>query len=60
MINGARNHRHDYQVLDGKIAYKDQDGYSNKISYGYKTIFAYFYEYFIKTINELPSCASSI
>jgi hypothetical protein len=45
MITDARNFEHEYQVIDGKIAYKDQDGYSTKILVGYKTIFAYFYEY---------------
>lgn len=45
MINGVRNYNHEYQVINNKIAYKDQDGYSDKISYGYKTVFAYLYEY---------------
>lgn len=43
MINGMKNYNHEYQVLNGKIAYKDQDGYTDKISYGYKTVFAYYY-----------------
>lgn len=45
MIDGAKNYVHEYQVINGKISYKSQDGYSDKISYGYKTIFAHFYEY---------------
>lgn len=43
MINGVKNFKHDYQVIKNQIAYKDQDGYSTKISYGYKTVFANFY-----------------
>jgi len=34
----------EYIVQDDKIGYKDQDSVSFKISYGYKTIFAYFKE----------------
>lgn len=36
--------------MNGRIAYKNQDGYSDKISYGYKTVFAYFNEYSKKRI----------
>ena len=60
MITGAKNHKHDYQLLSKKIAYKDQDGYSDKISLGYKTIFAYLYEFHRKAIDELPPSVSSI
>lgn len=60
MINGVKNCVHDYVIIDNKIAYKDQDKYSTKLSYGYKTTFAYFYEYSRKSINELPSSVSSI
>lgn len=36
--------QHDYVVKDGKIGYKEQDGISFNIRYGYQTLFAYFYE----------------
>ena len=53
MIIGAKNYQHYYEVHNNKIMYKDQDGLSEKISYGYKTIFAYMYEYYErKTISE--------
>ena len=48
MIIGARNYKHDYLVHNDKIVYKDQDGISDQISYGFKTIFAYMYEHFQK------------
>jgi uncharacterized protein (DUF1330 family) len=35
---------HQYVVLDGKIGYRDQDGISFTLNYGYKTMFAYFKE----------------
>ena len=45
MIDGALNYRHDYHIHDAKIMYKDADTYTDKISYGYKTVFAYCHEY---------------
>ena len=45
MILGAKNYHHDYLVHKDSIAYKDQDGISNKIRYGFSTIFAYLFEY---------------
>ena len=38
---------HDYYLneLKGQIGYKDQDTFSYNCTYGYKTLFAYFYEY---------------
>lgn len=36
---------HQYIVKDDKIAYKDQDGISFKIAYGYNTVFAYCHEH---------------
>lgn len=38
------NESHDYVVKDDKIGYKEQDEISFEISYGYKTLFSYFYE----------------
>lgn len=43
MIEAVMNYKHEYQVSKDKILYKDQDEYSDKIFYGYRTIFAYFY-----------------
>ena len=37
-------HKKLYKVLDDKIGYKDQDKISFNISYGYKTLFAYYKE----------------
>ena len=48
MLLGAKNYKHDYLVYNNKIMYNDQDGISDKISYGYKTIFAYMYEHYEK------------
>ena len=60
MISGVRNYKHDYQVIDNKIAYKDQDGFSSAISFGYKTLFAYFYEFDKKNITEITSATNVI
>ncbi len=35
-------HLHDYYEVGGLIGYKDQDKISFNISYGYKTMFAYY------------------
>jgi hypothetical protein len=40
MVAGAVNYKHDYFIIDKKIAYKDSDAISFKINYGYKTVFA--------------------
>jgi|JI81AbrownRNA_FD_contig_61_611260_length_990_multi_2_in_0_out_0_2 hypothetical protein len=42
MILGCRGCIHDYVVRDDLIQYKDQDGISSKINYGFQTLFAYF------------------
>ncbi len=44
MVAGALNYKHDYLIIDKRIAYKDNDSISYKINYGYKTVFAYLYE----------------
>ncbi len=47
--------------MNGKIFYKQGDGLSDKIHYGYRTIFAYYHQYYInkkiKDINELQKQA---
>ena len=42
---------HDYIVMNGKIGYKDQDGISYDVTYGYKTLFAYFKEHAAGKVN---------
>ncbi len=37
--------KHEYVILQDGIGYKEQDGISLEISYGYKTVFAYFKEH---------------
>ncbi len=44
MMAGALNYKHDYLVVEKKIMYKDGDLLSDKVNYGYKTVFAYFHE----------------
>ncbi|EAR87661.2 helicase carboxy-terminal domain protein (macronuclear) [Tetrahymena thermophila SB210] len=44
MISDSKNFSHDYLVLNDRICYKEQDRVSFDINYGYKTLFAYFYE----------------
>jgi len=43
MIDGALSFKHDYYVHDQKIVYRNNDAYTDKISYGYKTVFANIY-----------------
>jgi len=45
MLADLSNFKHDYFIIDNKIAYKEQDGYSFDVVYGYKTMFAYYQEY---------------
>lgn len=41
-----------YTLIDGVIYYKEGDGLSDKIRYGYRTLFSYLHEYEInKQIN---------
>jgi hypothetical protein len=47
MIRDLCNFRNDsYTVVDGRIHYKEGDGLSDKIHYGYRTIYSYYYEYY--------------
>ena len=45
MVSGALNYKHDYFIIEKRIAYKDNDTISYKINYGYKTVFAYLHEF---------------
>ena len=45
MMASMNDFKHEYIVLQNKIGYKDQDGISFKINYGFKTVFAYYYEF---------------
>ena len=45
MVSGALNYKHEYFVIEKRIAYKDNDSISYKINYGYKTVFAYLHEF---------------
>ena len=50
MIRGLLNFNQDIKsrvVQNNKIFYHEGDGLSDKVHYGYKTIFAYYYEYHI-------------
>ncbi|KAL4445289.1 hypothetical protein ABPG74_022102, partial [Tetrahymena malaccensis] len=46
MIADLQNYEHEYEItIDGRIGYKEQDGISFNISFGYKTLFAHYKEY---------------
>ena len=47
IIQGAINYKHKYIILDNekKLVYKEYDSLNEKISYGYKTIFANLFEH---------------
>jgi hypothetical protein len=44
--------QHEYIVKDGKIGYKEHDAVSFNVSYGYKTLLAYFNEYTKGNVTE--------
>ena len=47
MIRDLLSYKDDvYSLVDGKIYYKEGDGLSDKIHYGYRTIWAYYHEYY--------------
>ncbi len=52
MVAGALNYKHDYFIIEKRIAYKDNDSISYKINYGYKTVFAYLHEYQQKRVSK--------
>ncbi|ETO03803.1 hypothetical protein RFI_33599, partial [Reticulomyxa filosa] len=45
MLNDVQGLSHGYQVSNDRIGYKEQDGISYNIRYGYKTLFAYYHEH---------------
>jgi hypothetical protein len=53
MIQGAYNYKHGYVIHMESIKYRDNDSITDKISYGYKTVFANCYEYERKAISQL-------
>ena len=55
MVRGVGSYQQDtYTVMNGKIYYKEGDGLSDKIHYGYRTIFAYYHQYHInKKITDV-------
>jgi hypothetical protein len=57
MIRDLTGYKNDvYTVQNGKIYYKEGDGLSDKIHYGYRTIWAYFHENRINnkvSVNDL-------
>jgi len=44
MLVDVLEYKHDYIVKNDKLAYKEQDGISFDVVYGYKTLFAYYFE----------------
>jgi secreted Zn-dependent insulinase-like peptidase len=52
MLHDVKDFEHEYVVLNGKIAYKDNDEYSTDVFMGYKTIFAYLHEFEKNKVNK--------
>ena len=44
MLADVKNFKHDYIVSKDKIAYVEQDGIAYNVVYGYKTLFAAYFE----------------
>ena len=52
-VNGGRDESfRDYQIIDGKVAYKKGVAYDSKISLGYVTLWAYFSEVESKRVPD--------
>lgn len=54
MVRDLKSYKEDvYTLIDGKIFYKSGDSLTDKVHYGYRTIFSYYHEHFIsKRINS--------
>lgn len=52
MIADVMDYKHDYMVQNDKLAYKEQEGISFDVVYGYKTMFSYYHEFEKGTISE--------
>lgn len=53
MIMGCRSSNQEYEIRDDHIMYKDQDGLSSKLSYGFSTLFAYLKEHDLNRIASI-------
>ncbi len=46
MVRDLNTYKDDvYTLIDGRIFYKSGDSLTDKIHYGYRTIFSYYHEY---------------
>ena len=52
MLADLCDFKHDYLVHHDKIAYKEQDGISFDVVYGYKTLFAYYHEHERQNVSK--------
>ena len=52
MIADLKDYKHEYLIQDDRIAYKEQDGISFDVVYGYKTMFSYYFEKEMGKISE--------
>lgn len=54
MVRDLKTYKDDsYTLENGRIFYKAGDSLTDKIHYGYRTIFSYYHEYYInKSITE--------
>jgi len=59
MVVAVRDFHYDYVVVDDKIAVQEQDGLAFNVTYGYKTMFAYYSERDKGNITP-SSCAQQV
>ncbi|KAL4496937.1 hypothetical protein ABPG72_002093 [Tetrahymena utriculariae] len=52
MITDLQNYEHEYEISEGRIGYKEQDGISYNISFGYKTLFVHYKEHEAEKISK--------
>ena len=66
MIADLSDYKHDYIVQNDKLAYREQDGISFDVVYGYKTMFSYYFENEMGRIsdaslkNNISSCLTCL
>lgn len=54
MVMGCRSSSNqEYEIRDDQIMYKDQDGLSSKLNYGFSTLFAYLKEHDLNKIASI-------
>lgn len=60
MVSSVKNFKHEYVIEGNRIGYVFPEGLSFKANYGWKTIFAYYYEASRGNITINPSTKAEL